>query len=99
MGQAARSVVAARKMVERPAGLNKDVPLRQFLCKHVFDDDFSVLDNSFPFHSFPVLSQIVEGESFVASIGSGYPLPYFALQSACWEFPKPLISSLTTHTT
>jgi hypothetical protein len=29
-------------------------------------------------------------KSFIASIGSGYPLPYFAPQNACWEVSQTL---------
>ena len=58
---------------------------RQFLIQRIFYHDMPVLDFSFPFHSFPVLSFVLSREqaqqmsthlplaSFAASIGKGYP--------------------------
>ena len=48
-------VIAACKSVERFPRFYNDFMLRKFLIQGIFHDDLTVFDNSFLFHSFPVL--------------------------------------------
>lgn len=82
MGQASVPIVASRKTIERPAGLNCNFVHRQFLIERIFYNDMPVFDFSFPFHSFPVLSVVLSREQ--AQQMSTH-LPFVA----CWESPKP----------
>lgn len=91
MGQASVPIVASRKTIERPAGLNCNFVHRQFLIERIFYNDMPVFDFSFPFHSFPVLSVVLSREQ--AQQMSTH-LPFLA----CWEFPKPFYCPLTTTT-
>ena len=77
MGQAPFPIIAACKAVERSAGFYRYFMLWQFLKQRISHHDMPVLDNSFPFHSFAVLSLVCNVISFVASIGKEYPFPYF----------------------
>ena len=91
MGQASVPIVASRKTIERPAGLNCNFVHRQFLIERIFYNDMPVFDFSFPFHSFPMLA------TSAASIGKGYPFrknPRFDAMRrtgifSCWDSPKP----------
>ena len=101
MGQASVPIVASRKTIERPAGLNCNFVHRQFLIERIFYNDMPVFDFSFPFHSFPVLSVVLSREqaqqmsthlplaTSAASIGKGYPFRKMRRIFSCWENPKP----------
>ena len=77
MGQASVPIVASRKTIERPAGLNCNFVHRQFLIERIFYNDMPVFDFSFPFHSFPMLA------TSAASIGKGYPFRKIPVLTLC----------------
>jgi len=95
MGQASVPIVASRKTIERPAGLNCNFVHRQFLIERIFYNDMPVFDFSFPFHSFPVLSVVLSREqaqqmsthlplaTSAASIGKGYPFRKIPVLTLC----------------
>ena len=99
MGQAPFPVITACKAVQRPARFYRYFMRWQFLKQRIFHYNMPVLNFSFPFHSFPVLSLICNVISFVASIGKEYPFPKMPCILLVGKYPKPSDFPLTTYNT